>query len=286
MPARSEPSNLEKKILKIVKQSGTSFYWAIRFLPKQKRNAMFAIYAFCRTVDDIADGVEPLNEKLLQLQKWDNKINELYNNNPTDLITHALAQTIKNYNLNKRDFIAIIDGMKTDSVARLRIHNKAALMVYCDQVACSVGRLSNNIFGIEPILGNKIAKYLGEALQLTNILRDIREDADRDRMYLPRDLLLKHGNNKMVINEILKHPGLMGACEDLEKLNQKRFKQAEDAIKKCEIKLIKSPLIMMKIYHQLFIRLQRRGWKNFDVPVKISRMRKLWIVAHVLIFKR
>jgi phytoene synthase len=286
MLPESKPSNLEKKILKIVKQSGTSFYWAMRFLPKQKRNAMFAIYAFCRTVDDIADGVDPLNEKLLQLKKWHHKINKLYNNNPTDLITHALAQPIKNYNLNKQDFIAIIDGMETDSVTQLRIHNKAALMVYCDQVACSVGRLSNNIFGIEPILGEKIAKYLGEALQLTNILRDIREDADRDRLYLPRDLLLKHGNNKMVIDEILTHPGLIGACVDLERLNTKKFKQAEDAIKECEIKLIKSPLIMMKIYYQLFIRLQRRGWKNFDIPVKMSKMLKLWIVVHVLIFKR
>jgi presqualene diphosphate synthase len=286
MSPKSKPLNLEKKILKIVKQSGTSFYWALRFLPKQKRNAMFAIYAFCRTVDDIADGIEPLNEKLLQLKEWRDKINELYNNNPTDLITHALAQPIQNYNLDKQDFIAIIDGMKTDSVARLRINNKAALMVYCDQVACSVGRLSNNIFGIEPILGQKVARYLGEALQLTNILRDIREDADRDRMYLPRDLLLKHGNNKTAINEILKHPGLIKACEDLEKLNKKRFKQAEDAIKECETKLIKSPLIMMKIYYQLFIRLQRRGWKNFDVPVKMSKILKLWIVLHVLIFKR
>ena len=286
MPPKSTPSNLEKKILKIVKQSGTSFYWALRFLPKRKRDAMFAIYAFCRSVDDIADGIAPLNEKLLQLKKWRDKINKLYNNNPTDLITHALAQPIKNYNLDKRDFIAIIDGMETDSVTQLRIPNKAALMVYCDQVACSVGRLSNDVFEIEPRLGKKIAKYLGEALQLTNILRDIREDADRDRMYLPRDLLLKHGNNKIVINDILKHPGLIGACEDLEKLNTKRFKQAENAINECEIKLIKSPLIMMKIYHQLFLRLQRRGWKHFDVPVKMSKIIKLWIVVHVLIFKR
>ena len=286
MAPKSKPLNLEKRILKIVKQSGTSFYWALRFLPKQKRNAMFAIYAFCRTVDDIADGIAPLNEKLLQLKKWRDKINKLYNNNPTDLITHALAQPIQNYNLDKQDFIAIIDGMKTDSVARLRINNKAALMLYCDQVACSVGRLSNNIFGIEPILGQKVARYLGEALQLTNILRDIREDADRDRMYLPRDLLLKHGNNKTAINEILKHPGLIKTCEDLEKLNKKRFKQAEDVIRECETKLIKSALIMMKIYHQLFIRLQRRGWRNFDVPVKMSKILKLWIVLHVMIFKR
>ena len=285
MALRTKPANLEKKILAIVKQSGTSFYWALRFLPLKKREAMFAIYAFCREVDDIADGKDPFKEKLTQLKKWRAKVDDLYNNSPTDLITHALAEPIKNYNLNKQDFIAIIDGMETDSVDQLRIPNKAALAVYCDQVACSVGRLSNNIFGIEPTLGIKLAKFLGEALQLTNILRDIHEDADRDRVYLPRDLLVLHENDKMVINEILEHPGLIGACKDLEKLNKEKFKQAEDTIKECDTKLISPALIMMRIYCQLFVLLKRRGWGNYELPVKVSKIFKLWTVVRVLIFK-
>jgi phytoene synthase len=286
MSSRSKPANLEKKVLAIVKQSGTSFYWALRFLPLKKREAMFAIYAFCREVDDIADGNGPLKEKSSQLKKWRQKVDNLYNNNPTDLITHALTEPIKNYNLNKQDFIAIIDGMETDSVDHLRIPNKAALAMYCDQVACSVGRLSNNIFGIEPILGNKLAKFLGEALQLTNILRDVYEDSDRNRVYLPRDLLALHGNDKMAINEILEHPGLIGACKDLEELNREKFKRAEDTIKECNIELISPALIMMRIYYQLFILLKRRGWENYKVPVKVSKIFKLWTVARVLIFKR
>jgi squalene synthase HpnD len=286
MSFRNKPANLEKKILAIVKQSGTSFYWAIKFLPLKKREAMFAIYAFCREVDDIADGKDPFKEKLTQLKKWRAKVDDLYNNSPTDLITHALAEPIKNYNLNKQDFIAIIDGMETDSVDQLRIPNKAALAVYCDQVACSVGRLSNNIFGIEPTLGIKLAKFLGEALQLTNILRDIHEDADRDRVYLPRDLLVLHENDKMVINEILEHPGLIGACKDLEKLNKEKFKQAEDTIKECDTKLISPALIMMRIYYQLFVLLKRRGWGNYEPPIKVSKIFKLWTVVRVLIFNR
>ena len=286
MPFGNKPASLEKKILAIVKQSGTSFYWALRFLPLKKREAMFAIYAFCRQVDDIADGKDPFKEKLAQLKTWRAKVDDLYNNTPTDLITHALVGPIKNYNLNKRDFIAIIDGMKTDSVDQLRIANKAALEVYCDQVACSVGRLSNNVFGIEPSLGKKLAKFLGEALQLTNILRDIYEDGDRDRVYLPKDLLTFHGNDKIVINEILTHPGLIEACKDLENLNQVKFKQAEDIIKECDTKLTRPALIMMRIYYQLFVLLKRRGWRNYEVPVKVSKIFKLWTVIRVLIFKR
>ena len=247
---------------------------------------MFAVYAFCREVDDIADGNKPLKEKLSQLREWRSKVEDLYDGNPTNLITHALARPIKNYNLNKQDFIAIIDGMETDSVDHLRIPNKAALAVYCDQVACSVGRLSNNIFGVEPALGIKLAKYLGEALQLTNILRDIQEDSDRDRVYLPTDLLALHGNDKIAIKEILDHPGLIGACKDLEKINKEKFKQAEDTIKNCNINLISPALIMMRIYYQLFILLKHRGWENYQIPVKVSKIFKLWTVARVLIFKR
>jgi phytoene synthase len=176
--------------------------------------------------------------------------------------------------------------MKTDSVDQLRIANKAALEVYCDQVACSVGRLSNNVFGIEPSLGKKLAKFLGEALQLTNILRDIYEDGDRDRVYLPKDLLTFHGNDKIVINEILTHPGLIEACKDLENLNQVKFKQAEDIIKECDTKLTRPALIMMRIYYQLFVLLKRRGWGNYKVPVKVSKIFKFWTVIRVLIFKR
>ena len=280
-----KPDNLQREILNIVKESGTSFYWAIRFLPKKKREAMFAVYAFCRRVDDIADGDQSTAEKLTQLNMWRIKIDKLYSHNPTDSITKALAQPIANFRLNKQDFIAVIDGMETDSVDELRIPNLAALNKYCDQVACAVGRISNDIFGINSETGKKLAKSLGEALQLTNILRDIHEDSRRNRIYVPREILTKYGNDRTLISEILDHPGLAKACNDLAKLNMEKFKQAEIIVKECNPNLIRPALIMMKIYYHIFVLLTRRGWQSYKIPVKISRIYKLWIVTRVLIFK-
>lgn len=278
-------SDLQREIINIVKGSGTSFYWAIRFLPKKKREAMFAVYAFCRRVDDIADGDHSAADKLAQLNMWRMKIDNLYSQNPTDSITKALAQPIVNFRLNKQDFIAVIDGMATDSVDELRIPNQAALDKYCDQVACAVGRISNDIFGIKSETGKKLAKSLGEALQLTNILRDIHEDSSRNRVYIPRETLIRYGNDKTLISEILEHPGLAQACNDLAKLNMEKFQQAKIIVKECNPKLIRPALIMMKIYYHIFVLLRRRGWQSYKIPIKISRIYKLWIVMRVLIFK-
>ena len=286
MTPTEEFSNLQKSILTIVKKSGTSFYWAIRPLPIKKRRAMFAIYAFCRKVDDIADSNELTEKKILKLKKWRGKIESLYDNSPTDLITNALAKPIADYNLNKEDFIAIIDGMETDAVDQLRMSNKKELLIYCDRVACAVGRLSNEVFGISPEQGKDLAKSLGEALQLTNILRDISEDAEKNRVYIPRDLLKAYGNNNVTVDEILNHRGFDDACKDLAAVTRARFKEAESAIKKCDKKLITSALIMMKLYHQLFLLLQQRGWKDYNVPVKVSGIWKLWTIARILIFKQ
>ena len=286
MTHTEEPSNLQEEIIAIVKRSGTSFYWAIRPLPLKKRRAMFAIYAFCRKVDDIADNKEPSEEKLLKLKLWRNKIENLYNNYPTDLITNALTKPIADYSLSKKDFIAIIDGMETDAVDQLRISNKKELFIYCDRVACAVGRLSSKVFGIPPKQGEDLAKSLGEALQLTNILRDIREDAENNRVYIPQEILTTHGNNSVLVDEILKHPGFNEACKDLAVLTSARYKEAESVIKKCDKTLIGPALIMMKLYHQLFLLLERRGWKDYDVPVRIPNIWKLWIVARILIFRQ
>ncbi len=286
MQYRIKPANLQKKILAIIERSGTSFYWAIRILPLKKREAMFAIYAFCREVDDIADSNKSSKIKLSKLKAWRIKIDELYKNNPSNLITHALAGPISNYNLNKKDFTAIIEGMETDSVERLRMPNQAALELYCDQVACAVGRISNTIFGVEPEQGKRLAKSLGEALQLTNILRDIYEDSQRNRVYLPKGILSRNGIDKITIDELLEHPGLSEACSDLAKLNEAKYEQAMETIKECDAKHIQPALIMMKIYYKLFLLLKRRGWKNYKVPVKVSKAYKIWAVARVLIFKK
>jgi len=285
MPLDDEQLAPEEAVLSIVQRSGSSFYWAMRLLPTPKRDAMFAIYAFCREVDDIADGTDMPETKLLKLQNWRDEIEALYTGAPNNLVSRALAKPLETYQLAKEDFIAVIDGMETDATHQLRLEDMDALVLYCDQVACAVGRLSNAVFGLDQNKSIELAKYLGEALQLTNILRDIREDAERNHVYLPKDLLTKHNINSEAVSDILKHPGLAQVCAELAERARQDYQQAQSIIAKCDATLIRPAIIIMKIYHRLFSLLERRGWQRLDIPIKVSKAWKLWLAARILLFK-
>ena len=276
----------QKDILKIVKKSGSSFYWAIRLLPREKRYAMQAIYAFCRTVDDIADGKDTAEGKLISLKEWRNKIELLYKNSPTDVVTLALADHITKYKLDKKDFLSIIDGMETDTVNQVRINNKKELFLYCDRVACAVGRLSNRVFGLQEHESIELAEHLGYALQLTNILRDIREDANSDRVYVPMELINVSGERNILADEILKHRNFNSACQHLAQMAQKCYITAKLITSKCNRKNILPAIIMMKLYFHLLQALERRGLENHHIPVKISKAYKLWIIIVTLILRK
>ena len=164
--------------------SGSSFYRAMRMLPKPQREAMFEIYSFCRAVDDIADEPGPRDARMMQLQKWRDDLAALYAGNPVPGLG-GLARAVKEFDLRLPDFIAIIDGMEMDVVSTIRAPDMNTLDLYCDRVASAVGRLSVRVFGMAEQPGIALANHLGRALQLTNILRDIDEDAGISRLYLP-----------------------------------------------------------------------------------------------------
>ncbi len=271
-------------ITSIVRKSGSSFYWAMRVLPPQKRNAMFAIYAFCREVDDIADGEDDPDTKRAKLKLWRNEISNLYNGNPGNIITNALTGPVAAYGLARADFEAVIDGMEMDAADALRLQDMAELVLYCDRVACAVGRLSNAVFGLSGDQGDDLAKSLGEALQLTNILRDIYEDAERDHVYLPADLLVHHGISGSSVSDIIEHPGVVEVCIELARRAEENYQKASSIIDHCDKKLIQPAIIMMRSYHQLLNLLERRGWEHLDVPVKVSKIWKLILAARILIF--
>ena len=150
--------------------SGSSFYRGMRILPRAEREAMFEIYSFCRAVDDIADDPGPREPRRGQLQAWCTDIDAIYAGSPPGHLT-GLAQAVKQFNLKREDFIAVIDGMAMDVDADIRAPDQATLELYCDRVACAVGRLSVRVFGMAPDAGLALAHHLGCALQLTNILR-------------------------------------------------------------------------------------------------------------------
>ena len=172
----------------------SSFYTAMRILPPAQREAMYGVYAFCRAVDDIADDGGPVQERLAALDQWRRDIDRLYAGKGTTSLTEKLQPAIEGFGLAQADFLAVIDGMEMDVQRDMRAPDWQTLDLYCDRVASAVGRLSVQIFGLNETDGLSLAHHLGRALQLTNILRDLDEDAAMGRLYLPREALAKRAS--------------------------------------------------------------------------------------------
>lgn len=262
----------------VVRRAGSSFYTAMRILPEEKRRAMFAIYAFCREVDDIADEPGSHEGKIARLGQWRGEIERLYGGRPRAPIACALLGPVELFKLRKEDFRAVIDGMEMDASECLRIADMAELTLYCDRVACAVGRLSNCVFGLDEQKGHALAAALGEALQLTNILRDVHEDAGRNRLYLPGDLLRSYGIDPADLQGVLAHPSLPYVCDVLAAVAENRFSEAKRLLDGCDRRQMRAATMMMEVYRRLFERIAARGWRRLAEPVALSRLEKIWVL--------
>jgi phytoene synthase len=260
-----------------VMAAGTSFYMAMRLLPEPRREAMYAIYAFCREVDDIADEENPLPVKQAMLDEWRREIDRVYAGAGTLPLARILAADAKTFDLRREDFLAIVDGMAMDAERDIRAPSLAELDLYCDRVASAVGRLSVRAFGDGSVSADRVAYHLGRALQLTNILRDLAEDAERGRLYLPRDLLVDVGIITTEPDAVLHHPSLGAACDALADIAEDHFAKARAAMKECSRSAMKPARAMGAVYHAQLVLLRRRGWRRFAEPVKLSKPKKLWI---------
>lgn len=269
-------TNSEAEIEAIVRRSGSSFYWAMRRLPEEKRQAMYAIYAFCREVDDIADEPGELDEKRAALAMWRGEIERLYGEQPRHMIARALLGPIEKYGIRKDDFRAVIDGMETDAEEAVRIASVEELELYCDRVASAVGRMSVRVFGVPEELGIKLAFAQGQALQLTNILRDVEEDAQRNRLYIPRDLLISHDIDADNLEAVIADPALAQVCELLSHTASRRYSEARLLIKQCQRDQVRPAIMMMEVYSQILDKLKRRGWRNLSKPIRLSKFEKAW----------
>jgi phytoene synthase len=260
-----------------VKASGTSFYAAMRLLPEARRDAMFAIYAFCREVDDIADEEAPQDDKQRRLAQWRAEIDLLYAGNPSGPISQALLKPMREFKLRREDFIAVIDGMEMDATDTIQAPDLATLDLYCDRVASAVGRLSVRAFGATEAIADDVAYHLGRALQLTNILRDIEEDAGRGRLYLPRDLLAKHGVVSPDLAAIRAHPNLPQVCRDLAAMAKEHFAKADAAMKQCAKEPMRPARIMGAVYGALLDKLIAWDWRDLTTEIKVPKWRKIWL---------
>jgi phytoene synthase len=250
--------------------SGSSFYTAMRIMPKAQREAMFEIYSFCRKVDDVADDGGPRDLRLDQLRVWRADINALYNGSAVSR-AKGLAAPVKTFKLRREDFQAVIDGMQMDVVADIRAPDWIMLDQYCDRVASAVGRLCVRVFGMEEKAGIALAYHLGRALQLTNILRDIDEDAAIGRLYLPREALQQAGIMSSDPAAVMADPRLGEACEQVVARAREHFAEADRVMKKCRRRNVRAPRIMSAAYHAILRKLVKRGWSAPRAPVKVSK---------------
>jgi len=262
--------------------SGSSFYAAMRILPRPQREAMFAIYGFCRQVDDIADSASPRAERLKELAAWRADIQALYGGQ-TSARTQNLAEPVRSFGLDEADFLSVIDGMEMDVRADIRAPVWNDLDIYCDRVASAVGRLSVKVFGLGAQPGAKLAYHLGRALQLTNILRDLDEDAAAGRLYLPREALERAGIAADEPATALASPALDQACAQLVKAARFHFEEAGAIMAACPRHAVRAPRIMGEVYRLMLAQMAARGFAAPRPPVRVSRLRLLWILARYAI---
>lgn len=263
--------------------SGSSFYNAMRILPRAQREAMFEIYSFCRQVDDVADSSGPRTERREQLARWRADIDALYAGKPVPR-TQGLLAPVRDFGLRREDFHAVIDGMEMDVVDDIRAPDEATLDVYCNRVASAVGRLSVRVFGMEEQDGIALAHHLGRALQLTNILRDLDEDAAFGRLYLPADALRAAGITVTDPATVLASPALGKVCARVVERARRHFAQADEIMARSARRCVRAPRIMAEAYRLILDRLVARGWSHPRRPIHLPRSRLLWIIMrHALI---
>jgi len=257
--------------------SGSSFYAAMRILPSEQREAMFQIYSFCRKVDDIADSDGPRPERLAALQQWRDDVDALYRGDPPPHLRDYVV-SVKKFDLQHEDFIAIIDGMEMDVPQDIRAPDMATLDLYCDRVASAVGRLSVNVFGMPREDGVLLAHHLGRALQLTNILRDIDEDATLGRLYLPRESLLLAGITTDDPARVVAERSLPKVCLPLAERAKMHFAKADEIMARNRRRAVRAPRIMGKYYRAILDLLLERGFAAPRAPVRVSKITRLGII--------
>jgi squalene synthase HpnD len=273
MNPETTPAALQSKV------SGSSFYAGMRVLPKAEREAMYAIYGFCRIVDDIADDLEGTRpERAAALDRWRRDIDALYDGGDAGQ-AEFLRPHVAAFALDRADFVAVIDGMAMDVAQDIRWQPLAVVDLYCDRVASAVGRLSVRVFGMEEATGKALAHHLGRALQLTNILRDVDEDAAIGRVYLAGEHLTAAGIPFTTPVEVVNHPNIDAACRPLAAIAREHYREANAILsRRPEGKLI-APRLMEFAYAKVLRRMEAEGWAPPRRRVGVNKAALLLAVA-------
>lgn len=248
----------------------STFFLPMMSLGRRQRQAIYRVYDFCRIVDDIADGTLPKSEKLLQLDWWESEITRLYKSTPYHPVTKQLLSPVQHYRLGPDHFRGILAGMRMDAMETMILPTEQELEHYCYRVAGCVGLISVRIFGCRKPESEQFAWHLGQALQLTNILRDVKADAQMGRIYLPKEWM-EHAGLLPIAPSDIPHriAELKPVLQRLARKAAKAYSEAEKCVHPDDRESLRCALLMSDMYRRLFIRMQEDDW-SYRKPYRMS----------------
>jgi phytoene synthase len=261
---------------RLTRKSRSNFYYSFLFLGKEKRQAMYAVYAFCRSVDDVADGTAPTTAKQAGLEEWRRELNRCYKGKPTHPITVQLAQSIERFPIPKEYFEELLAGVEMD-LTHNRYPTFRELYEYCYRVAGVVGLMCIEIFGYRNPKAKDYAVNLGVALQLTNIMRDVRVDAERGRIYLPQEELARFGYGEEDLLRGVYNPAFVDLMRFCGRRVRQYFHSASQLLAAEDRRSLCAAEIMGTIYYHLLEAIEASGYRVFDRTITLPTRRKLWI---------
>ncbi len=261
----------------ITRRASSNFYYAFMLLPLERRRALYAVYAFCRFVDDIADD-DGVNDAAAMLARWRVELDKVFAGTPSRAISRALSENVRRFNIPRRYFEEVIDGVEMD-LTRRRYNTFADLSLYCRRVASAVGLICIEIFGYRKQSARVYAERLGIAFQLTNIIRDVREDATRGRIYLPlEDLARFNVSEGEILNSV--YSARFRSLMEFEAVRARQYyREAEQALAEEDRGSMLAAEGMRLIYATLLERIARANYRVFDRRLRLSATRKLYLVG-------
>ena len=259
-------------------KSGSSFYYSFMFLPAERRQAITALYAFCREVDDVVDECHDLSLAQTKLEWWRQEVGRIYGGLPTHPVGHALKDVLKGFRLPQEQLLEIIDGMAMD-LSQTRYLDFKGLQLYCYRVASVVGLLAAEIFGYQDRQTLKYAHDLGLAFQLTNIIRDVGEDARRGRIYLPIEDLQRFDVPAKDLLEARYSDAFRELMAFQAERAEKFYDQAFAQLPAIDRKAQRPGLVMAAIYRTLLREIARDGFLVLDRRTSLTPLRKVWLAG-------
>ena len=257
-------------------RSGSSFYYSFLFLPLPRRRAITALYAFCREVDDVVDETCDMQVAARKLDWWEQEIERLFQGRADHPVTRALAPHLMDYDLTRSRLLEVIAGMRMDLVQN-RYSDQEALALYCRRVAGVVGEMASSIFGRTDTATLHYADRLGLAFQLTNIIRDVGEDARKGRIYLPQQDLLRYQVTPADLLAGRRSAGFSALMQDMSARARQAYREAYDLLPEADRRAQRPGLIMAAIYSTLLDEIERDDFQVLDRRTSLTPIRKLWL---------